>query len=78
MDSRNLHEIQHLVEQQEYMKARECMNALKQEGTLYTDKMAILDASIYEALGDRENTFKAGYCYNYCFLQCLLYDAEKY
>lgn len=59
MDSRNLHEIQHLVEQQEYMKARECMNALKQEGTLYTDKMAILDASIYEALGDRENTFKA-------------------
>lgn len=55
----NLYEIQHLISQQEYANARERMDLLKKKELAYTDEMAVLDASIYEALGNRENMFKA-------------------
>lgn len=59
LNNAELNEIQFLVDQQEYVKAREHMDALKQAKHIYTNKMAILDAAIYEALEDRENMFKA-------------------
>lgn len=59
MKSAALDEIQMLIEQEEYRKARECMNALKESGHIYTDELAVLDAGIYEASGDRENMFRA-------------------
>lgn len=54
-----LEKIQHYFSQKEYVKARESMDALKQEEKAYTDEMAVLDAGIYEAMGDRTNTFRA-------------------
>ena len=54
-----LKDIQSLIEQGEYVRAGECMDALKGSGHLYTDGLAVLDASIYEASGDRENMFRA-------------------
>lgn len=55
-----LDEIQCLVNQHEYGRARERMDdLLKREGNTYTDRMAILDASIYEALGNRDDMFRA-------------------
>lgn len=52
-------EVQYYIAQNEYVKARECMDALVQERDVYDDAMAVLDASIYEAVGDRENLFRA-------------------
>lgn len=52
-------EVQYYIGQNEYVRARECMDALIQEKNVYDDGMAILDASIYEAVGDRENLFRA-------------------
>lgn len=54
-----LEKIQYYFSKKEYVKARESMDALKQEKQAYTDEMAVLDAGIYEAMGDRTNMFRA-------------------
>lgn len=54
-----LQTIQDEISQGAYEQARQDMDALKAEGAVYDDVAAILDASIYEALGDRDNTFAA-------------------
>lgn len=62
-------EIQEYIGQNEYARARECMDALIEERDVYDDEMAILDASIYEAVGDRRNMFQAisaGLYYSHC------------
>lgn len=59
MEHITVNDIKSLIEQKEYKKARECMDAFKMTADLYTDEMAALDAGIYEALGDRENMFWA-------------------
>lgn len=59
MGTVSLDEIQYLVEQRDYRKAREYMDGLKQEEHAYSDVMAILDASIYEALEEWDNMFCA-------------------
>ncbi len=54
-----LKEVQDNIRKKEYVKARENMDALRREGYEYNDVMAILDANIYEALGDRANMFRS-------------------
>lgn len=63
-----IHDVQALMERGEYGKARQYMDILKEDGHPYTDELAVLDAGIYEAAGDKENMFRsvrAGlqYCY---------------
>lgn len=67
-EAMTLAEIRNFVEKKEYVKAREAMDTMRKEGHPYTDETAILDAAIYEALGDRRQMFlaiKEGLSYSY-------------
>ncbi|MDE7224112.1 MAG: HAD-IIIC family phosphatase [Acetatifactor sp.] len=66
-----LQEVQDNISRNEYAKARKNMDVLKQEGYVHDDVMAILDASIYEALGDRENMLRS-------IREGLQYSCKKY
>lgn len=59
MENTVLQEIRDCISQGEYVEARGRMDALKGGKCAYSDRMAILDASIYEAMGDRDNMFQA-------------------
>lgn len=54
-----LTDVQYYMDQNEYAGARERMDVFLREGGDYDDRAALLDAGIYEALGDRENMFRA-------------------
>lgn len=54
-----LKEVQDNIRKKEYIKARENMDALLREGYEYNDVTAILDANIYEALGDKANMLRS-------------------